>query len=536
MPSQMWLCSLNSAIPMKNASTISPYRSYCLITLLCLLFASLSSHVAHAQKPLPQKQLEQLADKHARASFPMLNELLRLPNDAHFPKDIEKNVAWTEKAFQQRGFTTKRLETATLPLLLAERPSKGATKTVLMYFHIDGQPVQADLWDQKSPWIPVLKEQNAEGKWQEISWEKLQGSYNRDWRIFARSASDDKGPAVALLAALDAAAEAGVKPNYNLKVILDFEEELGSPSLPEAVQKHQQALAADMMLIFDGPMHSSNKPTLMFGARGIATVTLTTYGPKLPQHSGHYGNYAPNPALRMSQLLASMKDEKGRVLIEGWNKGIALTDAEHQLMRAVPDQEDEIRKKLGVGAVDQVGSYYQESLQYPSLNIRGLSSGSVGQEARTVVPATAIAELDIRLVPESDPKKLLEGLRSHIQEQGYTILADEPSDAERLKHPKLVRMNSEVSYEAFRTPMDSPTGQWLSGALVRAFGEQPVKVRIMGGSVPISPFVTTLNIPAVVVPLVNNDNNQHSPNENLRLGNYVDAVRSFLAILGQKQE
>lgn len=502
---------------------------------VCLLFYFLSSCSLLAQKPLKQEKLKQLADKHARASFNSFYELLSLPNDAHFPEDIEKNIAWTEKAFQQRGFETQRLQTATLPLLLAERPSKGASKTVLMYLHIDGQPVQPERWHQKSPWIPVLKQQDAAGNWQEIGWEKLQGNYDRDWRIFARSASDDKGPAVALLAALDAATEAGVRPNYNLKLILDFEEEQGSPSLPEAVQKYKQELSADMMLIFDGPMHSSNKPTLMFGARGIATLTLTTWGPSLPQHSGHYGNYAPNPALMISQLLASMKDADGRVLIKGWDEGISLSDDELQAMKAVPDQEEQIRKKLGVGAVDKVGSFYQESLQYPSLNIRGLSSGWVGKEARTIVPATATAELDIRLVPESDPERLLQLLRTHIQQQGFTILAEEPSEEERLRYPKIVTITSEVSYHAFRTPMNGPTGQWLNRALVRAFGEQPINIRMMGGSVPIAPFVTTLNIPAVIVPLVNSDNNQHSPNENIRLGNYVDAVRSLLAILSEKQ-
>ncbi|MBW3546080.1 MAG: M20/M25/M40 family metallo-hydrolase [Bacteroidetes bacterium] len=503
--------------------------------LAILLFCLIASFPAFAQKALKQEQLKQLADKHARASFNAFHELLSLPNDAHFPEDIEKNLVWTEKAFQQRGFKTTRLETATLPLLLAERPAKGARKTALMYLHIDGQPVQPDRWHQKSPWIPALKKQDQEGKWQEIPWENIHGSYDRDWRIFARSASDDKGPAVALLAALDAAAEAGVTPNYNIKVILDFEEEQGSPSLPDAVQKYKQQLAADLMLIFDGPMHDSNRPTLMFGARGIATVSLTTYGPALPQHSGHYGNYAPNPALRMSHLLASMKDPEGRVLIQGWNEGITLSEAEQQAMKAVPDQEDKIRKKLGVGSVDQVGSYYQESLQYPSLNVRGLSSGWVGKEARTIVPATATAELDIRLVPESDPERLMQLLRSHIQQQGYTILIQEPTAEERLQHPRLVSMHAEVSYQAFRTPMNSPTGQWLNKALARAFDETPVNVRMMGGSVPISPFVTTLNIPAVVVPLVNSDNNQHSPNENIRLGNYVDAVRSLLAILTEKQ-
>ncbi len=487
-----------------------------------------------AQRTLQANKLQQLAQKHAKASLPDLYTFLSIPNDAHFPKQIEKNILWSEQAFKERGFTTKRLETATQPVLLAERKSTGASKTVLMYLHLDGQPVRPELWEQESPWLPALKKQNASGGWEEIPAENLKGELDREWRIFARAASDDKGPAMALLAALDAAAEAGIEPAFNLKVFLDFEEEMGSPSLPEAVAKHQQALAADQILIFDGPMHESNRPTLAFGARGIAIVKLTTYGPTLPQHSGHFGNYAPNPALRLAQLLASMKDEQGRVLIPGWYGGIELSAKELEVLKAVPDEEEKLRRRLGIASIDSVGAFYQQALQYPSLNIHGLAAGWVGKEARTIVPATATAELDIRLVPESDPERLIALLKEHIKEHDYYISQAVPTAEERMTYPRIVSMESQIAYDAFRTPMDSETGQWLSRALKRAYGEEPVKIRIMGGSLPIAPFVTTLDIPAVVVPLVNSDNNQHSPNENIRLGNYIDAVQTILALLSEK--
>ena len=487
-----------------------------------------------AQKTLPAKKLQQLAEKHAKASLDDFYAFLRLPNDAHYPEDIEKNIAWSENAFKARGFTTKRLQTASQPVLLAERKSPRASKTVLLYLHIDGQPVRPELWEQESPWLPVLKKKDASGNWQKIADEKLKGDLDREWRIFARSASDDKGPAMALLAALDAAAEAGIQPAFNIKVFLDFEEEIGSPSLPEAVAKHQNELAADRIIIFDGPMHESNQPTLVFGARGIADVKLTTYGPSVPQHSGHFGNYAPNPALRLAQLLASMKDEQGRVLIPGWYEGIALSAKELEVLKAVPDEEEKLRRRLGIASIDSVGAFYQEALQYPSLNIHGMASGWVGKEARTIVPATATAELDIRLVPESDPERLIALLKEHIQKQGYHIIQGEPTVEERAAYPRIISMESQIAYEAFRTPMDSETGQWLNRALSRAYGKEPVKMRIMGGSLPIAPFVTILDIPAVIVPLVNSDNNQHSPNENIRLGNYIDSVRTILALLSEK--
>ncbi|MFM8758212.1 MAG: hypothetical protein ACKODS_01520, partial [Methylophilaceae bacterium] len=175
--------------------------------------------------------------------------------------DIEKNVGWCENAFAKRGFTTKRLHTQTVPLLLAERNVKNAKKTVLSYLQIDRQPVDPSKWEQESPWKPTLKEKNAEGKWASIPFEKLQTELKRDWRIFVRSASDAKGPAMAFIASLDALAEIKREPNFNIKVIMDFEEELGSPHLPDAVIKYKTELAADMLIIFDGPRHVSNEPT-----------------------------------------------------------------------------------------------------------------------------------------------------------------------------------------------------------------------------------------------------------------------------------
>ena len=336
------------------------------------------------------------------------------------------------------------------------------------------------------------------------------------------------------LAALDAAEQLNISPNYNIKVIMDFEEELGSPQLPKAVLRNKELLAADMLIIYDGPRHITNKPTLTFGARGIATLQLTTYGPVVPQHSGHFGNYAPNPALRLSKLLASMKDEQGRVTIPGFYDGISIDPATKKILRAVPDNEAQIKNRLQISETDKVGSYYQEAIQYPSLNIRGMQSGWINEKVRTIIPGWARAEIDVRLVLESDPERLIQLVKNHIIEQGFYILDREPTKEERLTHAKIATLTSEISYQSFRTDFDSEVGLWLTSALKNAFGETPIRIRMSGGSIPISPFVTTLNIPAVTVPTVNRDNNQHSPNENLRLGNYKDGIKTMIAILAEK--
>jgi acetylornithine deacetylase/succinyl-diaminopimelate desuccinylase-like protein len=165
-----------------------------------------------------------------------------------------------------------------------------------------------------------------------------------------------------------------------------------------------------------------------------------------------------------------------------------------------------------------------------------MASGWIGQEVRTIIPSTATAEIDVRLVRESDPERLIRLIRSHVEGQGYHLVEGEPTDEERQRHPRIASFRSTISYEAFRTPLDSGVGEWLRRAMVRAFGEEPIRKRTSGGSIPISPFVRSLGVPAVTVPTVNADNNQHSPNENLRVGNYLEGVKTFLAILTEPIE
>ncbi|HZY78494.1 MAG TPA: M20/M25/M40 family metallo-hydrolase [Cyclobacteriaceae bacterium] len=485
-----------------------------------------------------QKDWQEVATRSAIHSLTEndIISLLSIPNDAHNAADIEENVRWCEKAFTRRGFTTKRLNTATVPLLLAERKVKNAKKTVLIYLQIDGQPVDRSQWRQNDPYIASLYEPQPDGTWKGIGYEHLHNNYNPnpEWRIFARSTSDAKGPAMAFLAALDVTAQLNIVPNYNMKVIMDFEEELGSPRLPAAVTQYKQDLASDMLIIYDGPRHISNQPTLTFGARGICEITLTVFGPRVPVHSGNYGNYTPNPAMRLSQIMASMKDADGRVIIPGFYDGIVLTEQEKAILKQVPDDDNEIRKFLGVAEPDKIGDNFQESLQYPTLNIRGLDALFVGAQSRTLIPATATAEIDIRLVPGSDPEGLIGLVRSHIEKQGYHLIDGVPTEEDRMKYPRMASFHPTILYGAFQTPFDSECGKWLTKAMIKTFGKEPIRIRTAGGSIPISPFVITLGIPAVAVPTVNPDNNQHAENENIRLGNYIDAVKTFTAILMEK--
>jgi acetylornithine deacetylase/succinyl-diaminopimelate desuccinylase-like protein len=498
-----------------------------------IIFITILSLQFIFSQTLNMNEINTLSREKAQDVFKEYREFLSLPNDANKPDELEPNMLWCEKAFKKRGFTTERLKTKRLPLILAERGHPGANKTVLFYIQIDGQPVDPSKWLQKGPFVPTLKKQTKKDDWETIPWESLYDNYDDDWRIFARSASDAKGPINTFLIALDIIADKGILPNYNIKVIMDMEEEMGSPNLPPAVKRYKNKLKADRLVILDGPRHPSNKPTLTFGARGIVTIQLKVQGPKFPQHSGHYGNYVPNPAVRLSQLIASMKDDNGKVTIPGYYDGVTISEEARSIMSAVPDDEDKIRRSIGFSKPDQVANTYQESIQYPSLNVRGMKSGWVEKEVRTIIPSFALAEIDVRLVKETDPKRMVKLIKNHIKSEGYYIIDRDPTDSERAKHNKIITFNHRIGYLAFRTPVNSEIADWLRAALINGFGEEPIIKRTSGGSVPISPFVNTLNVPAVTVPTVNPDNNQHSPNENLRVGNLIESIRTHVALLIQ---
>ena len=425
--------------------------------------------------------LDHLASKYTLSSLEGFKKLLSIPNDANDKIGIQKNIEWTEKEFGKRGFTVSKIMTKGAPLLLAKRDFTSKGKTVLIYLQMDGQPVDPSKWNQKNPYFPVLKKKNSSGDWEAINWEKIY-EYNDNWRIFARSSSDAKGPVSMFIAAIDAIDENGITPNFNIKVILDFEEEMGSPNLPDAVKKNGELLTSDVLIILDGPRHRLNKPTLTFGARGIATIQLTTYGPIVPQHSGHFGNYVPNPALRLSKILASMKDENGKVTIEGYYDGIEITPDVKKILESTPHNEEELLDLFQVAGFDKVKNTYQEAIQYPSLNIRGMGSGWINEEVRTIIPSWARAEIDVRLVKESDPKRLLSLIKKHIEGLGYLVLDREPNKKERLENKKIATFTSKVSYQSFRTSLKNEYSIWLRNAIKRGFGEDPILIRMSGGS------------------------------------------------------
>ncbi|MFN1834063.1 M20/M25/M40 family metallo-hydrolase [Balneola sp. MJW-20] len=493
------------------------------LIFVILLTLPLASFAQSSYDDIIRDRLPEVIEQH--------REFVSIPNVASDTENMMRNIEWAQYAFSEKGFEVRLLQTSSLPVFLAERKIDDNAPTVLYYLHIDGQAVDADNWDQPDPFVPVLKEMNS-GNWDIISWDNIQSSeIDPDWRIFGRAAADDKAPITMMLTAIDILDDTGMPASHNIKVILDPQEEAGSEAFLSSLDTDLDAYEADYMIILDGPAHPSNQPTLTFGCRGIATCSIKVYGSELPQHSGHYGNYVPNPVFRLAHLLDSMKDTEGKVLIDGYYNGIDISAEESRILAAVPDNRSDINRSLGIAEAEKVGSNYQDALQYPSLNVRHIETSWKGPGLKTIIPEYAVAHLDVRLVKETDGAEQLNKIRSHIESEGYYVLDREPTTEERLRHPDIATFISDPGVNAFRTELDSNIGLSLSDAIKNEFGKEPVKIRSMGGTVPIIPAINSLNIPAIIVPTVNMDNNQHNPNENIRIGNIQMGIRMLMAIL-----
>src|SRR5262245_14443817 len=367
--------------------------------LNCLTLVLLLTVTAFSVAAQNRTTVEQYVVQRQQEIVSELVSLLSIPNVASDKASIRKNAEQLRQMLSRRGFTVEILETEVNPLVYGELRVSGASRTILWYAHYDGQPFDAKLWKQESAFKPILRDGRMEEGAKEIANFSSLKTYPSNARIYARSASDDKAPIVALLAAIDALRASGRQLTSNVRVILDGEEEASSRGLISSLPKYRDKYRADMMLVLDGPLHSSGKPTLVFGGRGIFTLDLTVFGPKFALHSGHYGNWVPNPAMDLMQLVSSMKDANGRVLVEGFYDDVPpFTAEEKRVLASVPDDPKELMQFFGIARTEKVGDTLQEALQYPSLNVRGLRSAYTGAEARTVIPESATASLDIRLV------------------------------------------------------------------------------------------------------------------------------------------
>jgi acetylornithine deacetylase/succinyl-diaminopimelate desuccinylase-like protein len=466
-----------------------------------------------------------------------LSEFLAIPNVASDTANIQRNAAHLIEMLEARGIETHVLPiTGRGPVVFGKLTAVNAKRTVVFYAHYDGQPVDPAAWTDGKPFEPTLRSGPLEtgGKHIPLPADSPQhpAIYNDDWRIYARSSSDDKSPIVALLVALDALRAKKIPLGVNLKLILEGEEEDGSPHLERVLLAHRNLLDADVLITGDGPVHQSGRPLVFFGNRGILGFEVTTYGAVRALHSGHYGNWAPNPGFSLARLLTSMKSEDGKVLIEGFYDDIVpLSDTEKNALAAMPNNDAELQGELQFAKAEGGGKRLMDLLQFPSLNIRGMRSAYVGDQAQNVVPEKAMAALDVRLVKGEDADKKFDQVVNHIRKQGFYVTANEPTKEERLAHPFIARVAKDPwNYPASKTSMELPVSQALIKVVQDATGGESVIAPTLGGSVPMYIF-EKLKMPWIGVPIVNYDNHQHSSDENLRLGHFGRGIEVYGAIL-----
>jgi acetylornithine deacetylase/succinyl-diaminopimelate desuccinylase-like protein len=472
--------------------------------------------------------------EHAAAILQDFATLLAIPNVASDAESIRRNAVHVARALEERGVTTELWTTGEAPPIVYGRlDAEGAERTLGIYVHYDGQPVEPERWTSP-PWEPTLFTASLEAGGVPRPLPEPGEPIDPEWRLYARSAGDDKAPIPALLGALDALAAAATPRTSNLVFFFEGEEEAGSEHLQRYIEEHREQLEVDAWIFCDGPVHQSRRPQLVFGVRGYTGIDLTVYGPARYLHSGHYGNWAPNPAHRLARLLASMKDDDGRVLVAGfYDDAEPPGTAERSALAALPAIDDSLRSELGLAETELGNAPLAERLLLPSLNIRGLASATVGETARNIIPTEATASIDIRLVKGDDPARILDRVEDHVRGQGYMIVREEPDLETRRAHPRIVRSLRREGYPAARTAMDLPISRQIVAAARHAAGGDLVLMPSLGGSLPLYLFTDLLGTPAVIAPIANHDDNQHAPDENLRLANLwygIDLMASLLTM------
>lgn len=481
----------------------------------------------------PAQAADPWVERNKAAILAEYSELLAIPNVATNVADIRRNADHIMTMMAKRGLSPKLLEgdsPAVPPAIYGEWKVPGAKRTLVLYAHYDGQPVTPAEWKSTPPFEPKLLSNRLDRGGTALAWPAPGEPIDSDWRIYGRASSDDKLGVMAILSAVDALRSKGRRPAFNLKLFFEGEEEAGSPNLAALLDKHRETLASDGWVIIDGPAHPSGQPQAVLGVRGMVGVNLTVHGPLRPLHSGHYGNWAPNPAMMLAHLLASMKDQDGKVLIEGWYHDVLpLTAAEQAAVAAVPAPDAELRRDLGLARNEGGSRLLAEAIQQPSLNVGGIRSVDVGDKARNVVPATAAAYIDLRLVKGNDHKRQVNKLVRHIEQQGYTVLDRAPTLEERLRYPRIATVVAGPGYNAERTSIGAPLAQSVIAALQDR--GKAVILPTLGGSLPLYLLRDRLGVDSVTLSLANHDNNQHAEDENLRLGNLWDAIDIAVAIL-----
>jgi acetylornithine deacetylase/succinyl-diaminopimelate desuccinylase-like protein len=463
-----------------------------------------------------------------------LADMIAIDSVAASPAGLRRQADMLLAALKARGFQAQLLDgKGAPPLVYAELKTPGAKRTVVFYAHYDGQPVVPSQW-VTPPFDPVMRDASlAAGGKVVADWRKPGVKPGPEWRLYGRSAGDDKASIAAFLSGFDALKASGRKPSVNIKVVWEGEEEAGSPHLLDILKANKALLASDLWLIGDGPVHQSRLPLISFGARGVMGLEMVIYGPARALHDGHYGNWAPNPAAMAANLVASMRDDEGRILVPGFGDQVRpVSAAEAAAIAALPPVEPGLKSELALGRSEGSEGLTASTMR-PAFNVRGIESGKTGPSAANAIPTEAAVSLDFRLVPDQTPEVVRASIEAFLKARGWTITDTTPDAAMRAAHPRLIKLEWEEGYPALRADMTTPAARAVIAAASEAAGQPVGVLPMMGGSVPLYMFDTVFGVPIIGLPIANHDNSQHAANENLRLQNLWDGVGGYAAMMGR---
>jgi acetylornithine deacetylase/succinyl-diaminopimelate desuccinylase-like protein len=424
-----------------------------------------------------------------------LKQYLAIPSISALPQhagDVRRAAEWTADALRAAGMQNVKLfETEGNPIVYGDWLQAPGKPTILFYGHYDVQPVDpVDLWTSP-PFEATV----------------------RDGELYARGAADDKGQVFMHIKAVEAfLKQAGSLP-VNMKFFIEGEEEVGSAHLDDFVRAHKQELGADVVVISDSPMFDRGVPSICYGLRGLAYFQIDVRGTKTDLHSGSFGGAVANPAFVLAQMLAQMKDRGGHIKIPGFYDDVReLSDAERAEWKKLPFNETKYRKELGAPKLFGESGFttLERVWARPTFEVNGLLSGNTGEGAKTVLPATAMAKVSMRLVPDQHPEKIAKQFQDYMSKV-----------APKTVEVKVTRMHGGKPWMA---EFDNKFVRAAGRAIEKGFGKQPVFNR-EGGSIPVvSTFQEELGVPSVLFGVGLPDENAHAPDERLDLGNFHNGI------------
>jgi len=434
-------------------------------------------------------------EAHREEYLERLFDYLRRPSISAHGVGMGDVASYIAKVMTRIGLETAILPTAGWPMVVGRAPAQPSRPTILLYGHYDVQPPDPlEAW-LSPPFEPVV----------------------RTGRIYARGAGDNKGQHFANLLALEALLSCRGTLPCNVTVLLEGEEEVGSPNLPAFVAANKDLLAADLVITSDGPVDTSGRPVILFGVRGILSFELRARGANRDLHSGNWGGVAPNPLWTLVHLLATMKNAEGEITIVGfYDHVLPPTPLEREALAHLPLDLKAVKESLGLAELDTPGErgFHERLASWPTLTINGLHGGYGGPGSQTVLPHEAFAKCDIRLVEAQTVADVAAKVEAHLR-----------------RHAPGVEIVWQGTMEPSKTPLDSPYTEPLRRAVAAAQGEEPLLVPALGGSLPEYVFTKTLGIPAFTVPYANADEANHAPNENLEVERFFAGIKTGVALL-----